>query len=332
MFTKLLLKFGFIAANLDETLFAMINVAKGLYIIICLYVDDALVAENWASRFNEFTQYIQNKIEITNEGYLNWYLSVKWRFNVDASRVMANQVAYIEKVAKTFGVDPNSDKGPKTSMDERFHVKPEDMPEADEVDPTLRTKSKSLTGSLLFPAGWCRPDLTFSVSKVARFAARPTQAVIDAGMRILKYMVKTKHFGIQFSRNAADLFGFELNQLFAYCNASYGDDLIGRKSTIGYIIYMNGGPVTWKSKLTPTVEGSSTHSELAALGACVEDVCNLRTIMSTLGFEQKSPTPVYMDNESCIAICSNKRSTHNKPVDVRYQKIREQVRLMEIVL
>eukprot|EP00961_Rhodomonas_salina_P024124 324789-Rhodomonas_salina.1 len=71
MFTKLLLEFGFIAANLDETLFAMIDSAKGLYIIICLYVDEALVAENWPSRFNKFTQYIQNKIEITNEGYLN---------------------------------------------------------------------------------------------------------------------------------------------------------------------------------------------------------------------------------------------------------------------
>eukprot|EP00961_Rhodomonas_salina_P131428 1768846-Rhodomonas_salina.1 len=102
MFTKLLLGFGFIAANLDETLFAMIDASKGLYIIVCLYVDDALVAENWASRFNKFTQDIQNKIEITNEGYpsLNWYLSVERKFKIDASRVMANQVASVEKVAR----------------------------------------------------------------------------------------------------------------------------------------------------------------------------------------------------------------------------------------
>eukprot|EP00961_Rhodomonas_salina_P005856 79248-Rhodomonas_salina.1 len=109
-------------------------------------------------------------------------------------------------------------------------------------------------------------------------------------------MVKSKHYGITFSRNVEDLAGFAINTMFAYSDASYGDDLIGRKSTIGYIIFMNGGPVAWKSKLTPTVESSSTHAELAALAACAEDVCNLRTILKTLGFEQKEPTPIYVDN------------------------------------
>eukprot|EP00961_Rhodomonas_salina_P142547 1919090-Rhodomonas_salina.1 len=95
---------------------------------------------------------------------------------------------------------------------------------------------------------------------------------------------------------------------------------------------MNGGQVAWKSKLTPTVESSSTHAELAALASCVEDVCNLCNILKTLGFEQKEPAPIYVDTELCIAICNNKLSTHNKPVNVRYQKVRERVRLMEIIL
>eukprot|EP00961_Rhodomonas_salina_P164710 2219479-Rhodomonas_salina.1 len=60
-------------------------------------------------------------------------------------------------------------------MDERFHVRPEDVPDDEDVDPELRTETKSLTGSLLFPAGWCRPDLAFHVCKIARYASKPTQ-------------------------------------------------------------------------------------------------------------------------------------------------------------
>lgn len=52
-------------------------------------------------------QFLQTKLELTHEGALHWYLSVLWRFNVDASAIMATQTAYIEKAAKANGMDPN---------------------------------------------------------------------------------------------------------------------------------------------------------------------------------------------------------------------------------
>eukprot|EP00961_Rhodomonas_salina_P242275 3272843-Rhodomonas_salina.1 len=60
-------------------------------IIVCMYVDDEAVAENWPSKFNALMQFLQKKIEVTHEGLLHWYLSVRWRFNVDASAIMATQ-------------------------------------------------------------------------------------------------------------------------------------------------------------------------------------------------------------------------------------------------
>eukprot|EP00961_Rhodomonas_salina_P052123 699648-Rhodomonas_salina.1 len=73
-------------------------------------------------------------------------------------------------------------------MDERFNVTVEDLPNDEDVDPELRTKSKSLIRSLLFPAGWCHPEIAYSVCKVARFAAKPTEAIFNEALRILKFL------------------------------------------------------------------------------------------------------------------------------------------------
>eukprot|EP00961_Rhodomonas_salina_P026833 362538-Rhodomonas_salina.1 len=89
-------------------------------------------------------QFLQKKIEVTHEGSLHWYLSVLWRFNVDASAVMVTQTTYIEKAAVALGINPNLKKGPKTPMDDRFTVSESDVPAKEDVDPTLRTEVKSI--------------------------------------------------------------------------------------------------------------------------------------------------------------------------------------------
>eukprot|EP00961_Rhodomonas_salina_P269465 3640599-Rhodomonas_salina.1 len=113
-------------------------------IIVCMYVDDEAVAENWPSKFNTLMQFLQKKIEVTHEGSLHWYLSVRWRFNVDTSAIMATQTAYIEKAAVALGIDPNLKKGPKMQMDDRFTVNESDVPAEEDVDPALRTEVKSI--------------------------------------------------------------------------------------------------------------------------------------------------------------------------------------------
>eukprot|EP00286_Rhodomonas_abbreviata_P008122 CAMPEP_0181343174 /NCGR_PEP_ID=MMETSP1101-20121128/31437_1 /TAXON_ID=46948 /ORGANISM="Rhodomonas abbreviata, Strain Caron Lab Isolate" /LENGTH=1673 /DNA_ID=CAMNT_0023454769 /DNA_START=92 /DNA_END=5115 /DNA_ORIENTATION=- len=330
-FVKLLKEFGFVAVNMDETLFVLRDEVSDRVIILCLYVDDAILEDNWPSRVNKLLQFLATKIEVTDEGALHWYLAVSYKYNLDGTKIFAGQTAYIEKVARAHGIDPNAQKGPSTPMDARFTVRREDVPNDDEVDLELRTKVKRLLGSLLFPSGWCRPDCSYATHRLARHAAKPWQDIYDAALRILKYMVATKDYGIQFSKLPEDRHGHKLNELYCFVDSSFADDPINSRSTIGYVIFMNGGPVAYKTKLAPTLVGSSTHAELAAACMASQDVVQLRAILAALGFPQDGPTPMYEDNESCIAIANNKRSTHNKHIDVCYEIIREYVRKMEIV-
>ncbi len=79
---------------------------------------------------------------------------------------------------------------------------------------------------------------------------------------------------------------------------------------------MNGGPVFYKSKLTPTMASSSAHAEQAALAASADDVVQLRALLKSLGFEQKNPSP-------CTS--TMRLASHNKMIEKMDNIVREHV-------
>eukprot|EP00961_Rhodomonas_salina_P239989 3242336-Rhodomonas_salina.2 len=134
------------------------------------------------------------------------------------------QIAYMEKAAVAHSVDPNLTKGPKKPMDNRFTVSEGNVPAEEDVNPALRTKIKSILGSVLFPTGWCRPEAGYAAVWLSRYAARPWPAIKDEAIRLLKYLVITKHRGIKFSRNPDDLHRHKLNELYSYVDSLFADD------------------------------------------------------------------------------------------------------------
>jgi hypothetical protein len=99
-----------------------------------------------------------------------------------------------------------------------------------------------LIGSLLFLALACRPDITFAVIKLARFASNPSQDHVQAIKRVFGYLKGTTSLGITYSANQSPY-------LQGYCDADYAGDTSTAKSTTRYIFILAGGPIMWKSKL-----------------------------------------------------------------------------------
>lgn len=217
-------------------------------------------------------------------------------------------------------------------MDERFTVCENDVPDEENVDPQLRTEVKSILGATLFPVGWCWLEGSYATIRLTHYASKPWPAIKEAALRVLKWLVVTKHHGIKFSRNLDDLHGHKLNELYAYVDVSFADDQLTRRSTIGYLIFLNGGPIAWHTKLAPTLVKSTTHAELAALAQCVEEVVQIRLTLEKLCCPQDCPTLIYEDNESCITIINNKRTAQNKHINVQYEFVREQDWLRRITL
>ncbi len=64
---------------------------------------------------------------------------------------------------------------------------------------------------------------------------------------------------------------------------------------------LNGAAISWRFKRQATVALSSAEAEFFSASAMVQEVIYLRKFLSNLGFPQTAPTPVFADNETCIA-------------------------------
>ena len=107
-----------------------------------------------------------------------------------------------------------------------------------------------------------------------------------------------------------------------------------RRSITCNIFRYNRAPILWKSKLQKSVALSTAEAEYysASLGAA--EVIFPRRLLRNMGFEPKSPTPMYEDNTACIEWTNNviggrERAKH---IDVRKHFVHEAAQLGHLCL
>ena len=121
--------------------------------------------------------------------------------------------------------------------------------------------------------------------------------------------------------------------LCGYADADYlGDPTVKSRSVSGYLFQLNGGAVSWKSRLQPVVALSSAEAEYMALCAAVQHAVFLRALLSDIEVPQSS-TLIYEDNQSCITLAQNPlTNSRTKHIAVRYHFVREKVDSKEIFI
>jgi hypothetical protein len=72
------------------------------------------------------------------------------------------------------------------------------------------------------------------------------------------------------------------------------------KSRLAYCFFLNvcSGAIIARSIIDSTVSHSSTEAEIKALDLAIKRVIWIRGFLKELGFEQKKPTTIYVDNIS----------------------------------
>ena len=100
-----------------------------------------------------------------------------------------------------------------------------------------------------------------------------------------------------------------------------------RKFVTGYLMVLNGGPVSWKASRQGGVTLRSSETEFVAASQAGQEVLYLRALLEGFAYLQYGPTEIWEDNESCILMSENptnrERSCH---VDVRVHFLRDMVR------
>src|SRR6266700_5910554 len=113
---------------------------------------------------------------------------------------------------------------------------------------------------MLYTANITRLDAAKTASKLSKFLYNLLPIHDAAITRAITYLYQTKTLAIKYSEKDIK------NYIFVRASdAAFGDNLVSRKSTEGYLFTLYGGPIDWQSIKQKLVTKSSMEAELLAL-------------------------------------------------------------------
>ena len=254
---------GLKQSKLDPCLFF------GHKVICIVYVDDLLFWSHKEESIIELAEQLRaEEIELEEEGDAAGFLGVQLRRDKATGHIHMTQEGLIKRIIEALGFDLSLTKPKGTPAERQPLIKDENGPPRQDS-----FNYASVVGMLLYLSGHTRPDLTYSVSQVARFMFSPNLRHENAIKMIGRYLVGTKDKGMilkpteTLNINAypdadfAGLYGYEDN-----------NDPVCVRSRTGFVITVANCPVLWSSKLQTETAMSTMEAEVIALANCCKEL------------------------------------------------------------
>jgi hypothetical protein len=112
--------------------------------------------------------------------------------------------------------------------------------------------------------------------------------------------------------------------IVAFSDSDFAGDSETRISIAGFILYLLGVPISWKSKGQKGVTLSSSEAEFVALSEAAKEVKFVFQVLQSMGVRVTLPIIVRVDNVGAIFIGSNVAvSQRSKHIDIKYHFVRE---------
>jgi len=138
----------------------------------------------------------------------------------------------------------------------------------------------------------------------------------------MRYVQGTTNFGILFPKGEVDI----RPDLIGYSDSDWCGDKNDRKSTVGYIFFYEGAPVSWSSTKEPVVALSSCEVEYIAASEAACQAVWLDALMKELQLEKSCKVKLLVDNKSAINLAKHPTSHgRSKHIETKFHFLREQV-------
>jgi hypothetical protein len=280
-----LLRLGFRKLVNDPSVFVL-NKGRKLTILAC-YVDDLLLLSNNDDMLERLVTGLGRIFDISDLDFPNHFLGLQIKH--ENGDLQVSQVDYIKNVVKRYG-------------DQR--IKPRSLPMSPglklmkEENVTTDFPYRSAVGSVMYAMTGTRPDIAYSVGVLSRHMASHGETHVKAMEYLLGYLKARSGRGLVYRKGGS-------TELVGYCDSSYNDDPVTRRSTSGYVFTINGTAVSWASKVQRTASGGgTTEAEFCCMLQAVKVCIWIRHFMSELGFPPSGPTPIYCDNAAAVIIAN----------------------------
>ena len=308
---------GFKGSEVDPCLWTK-HSSLGM-VMMAIYVDDCLTIGT-----DEAIEEVINALKGHNFGLkvednLTDYLSCKIVQERDKGKAWIMQPHLIENLEKKFGEEVNGMKSYTTPGTPRFKiVRP--TSELEGIEGDMQSRYRSGVGMLLYLIKHSRPDIANVVRELSKCMDGATLAAYKEMLRVIRFVLDTKLYCLKMEPKKDE----EDWNLMVYSDSDWAGDTENRISITGFIIYLLGVPICWRSKGQKGVTLSSSEAEYVAMSEAVKEIRFVYYLLVSLGIAVKLPIIVRTDNIGAIFMAENASSgVRTRHIDTRYHFIRE---------
>ena len=177
-------------------------------------------------------------------------------------------------------------------------------------------------GSLLYLLKHSRPELSNNVRELSKTMDKANKTHQKALYRTIKFVEQTQHRQLILEPKKQKLTW----ELKGYCDSDFAGDTDTRRSVSGFVIYLCGAAVSWRSKGQRSVTLSSTEAEYMAISELATEILYVAGILKFLGIPVEYPIIVNVDNIGAVYLAKNATTgNRTKHIDTRYHFVREYV-------
>jgi len=266
-------------------------------VVLIVYVDDMQMFGTHVG-INKLiaaleTVFILKRLEATGD---ELFLGLRMERDRLNRRIALTQAHYAMQVLLRFGMDACAEVLTPMDQKEDCTIRKEDIPLNEEGRRLYQVAIESLIYLML----GTRPDLSYSVNKLAQYYTNPTERYWKGIKRILRFIKGTINTTLQLGNVIRDQDEKGLRgAICSYFDAIYMDDKKDRHSTMGYAFFCAGSLVSWSSKKQQTIMLSTTEAEYLAGTEASKEAIWIQQFLQAIRIQSANvySAKLYSDNQ-----------------------------------
>jgi hypothetical protein len=279
------------------------------------FVDDAFICGTSQTAIEDFANHLRKKFEIRILP-AERFLGLTINRNRNKKELSISQPDYVDSLIKKFRMENCHPRGTPAEPGQRLCSEMAPNNEKD-VEKMKKVPYQKAVGALLYLSTTTRPDIAYSVSKVAQFSQNPGILHWTAVKRIFRYLAGTRNYGIVFSPK-------EEGGVTGFTDADLGGDVDDRKSTSGCVFLCHGGATSWFSRKQECTSISTTEAEFVAGSEAAKEATWIRALLKEIGERGSEPITLCCDNQGAIRVANNPELHKKmKHIDIRFRYIQQ---------
>jgi hypothetical protein len=160
---------------------------------------------------------------------------------------------------------------------------------------------------LLYLVKHSRPDIANAIRELTKCLGEATPAAHQEMLRVIKFVLDSPTLGLKLEPKVMD--GDWLWDLVVYSDSDWAGDKDNRRSVSGFIMFLCGVPIIWRSKQQRSVALSSSEAEFVAASEAVKEVIFVLQVLESMAIKVVTPVVVRVDNMGAIYMTENASSS-----------------------